>query len=297
MTNRRLFVAALLGRCVRARLDRHARRAGDPARDVRQRRSTTPARRCPTSARRTSSSAKTTWRAKCCKVEPADEPMQIAMLVDNSQAARNDIAHIRTALPAFVDDADAPATAQERGRHHRASASGRPSSPTTRSSQAELKKGVDRIWSMQRIAAPTCSTASSRSARASRSARPQRPVIVAIADRRPGAEQPPARSGARAAARQRRRVPRDHASGRPSTSLSDEARERNIVLDEGPRDDRRPARRTADAAWRSTRKLKQLADELTHQYQVTYARPQSLIPPERVDGRRPRSRASRRAAR
>ena len=27
--------------------------------------------------------------------------------------------------------------------------------------------------------------------------------------------------------------------------------------------------------------LKQLADELTHQYQVTYARPQSLIPPER----------------
>ena len=31
-----------------------------------------------------------------------------------------------------------------------------------------------------------------------------------------------------------------------------------------------------------TAKLKQLADELTHQYRVTYARPQSLIPPERV---------------
>ena len=29
-------------------------------------------------------------------------------------------------------------------------------------------------------------------------------------------------------------------------------------------------------------KLTQLADELTHQYKVTYARPQSLIPPERV---------------
>ena len=29
-------------------------------------------------------------------------------------------------------------------------------------------------------------------------------------------------------------------------------------------------------------RLKQLADELTHQYRVTYARPQSLIPPERV---------------
>ena len=29
-------------------------------------------------------------------------------------------------------------------------------------------------------------------------------------------------------------------------------------------------------------KLKLLADELTHQYKVTYARPQSLIPPEKV---------------
>ena len=31
-----------------------------------------------------------------------------------------------------------------------------------------------------------------------------------------------------------------------------------------------------------TDRLKQLADELTHQYRVTYARPQSLIPPEKV---------------
>ena len=28
-------------------------------------------------------------------------------------------------------------------------------------------------------------------------------------------------------------------------------------------------------------RLKQLADQLMHQYKVTYARPQSLIPPER----------------
>jgi hypothetical protein len=28
-------------------------------------------------------------------------------------------------------------------------------------------------------------------------------------------------------------------------------------------------------------RLKQLADQLTHQYKVTYARPQTLIPPER----------------
>ena len=35
-------------------------------------------------------------------VRPADEPMTIALLVDTSQMARNDIAHMRTALPPFV---------------------------------------------------------------------------------------------------------------------------------------------------------------------------------------------------
>ena len=29
-------------------------------------------------------------------------------------------------------------------------------------------------------------------------------------------------------------------------------------------------------------RLKQVADELTHQYLVTYARPESLIPPEKI---------------
>ena len=30
-------------------------------------------------------------------------------------------------------------------------------------------------------------------------------------------------------------------------------------------------------------RLKQVANELTHQYLVTYARPQMLIPPEKID--------------
>src|SRR5438034_5416885 len=36
------------------------------------------------------------------RVAPADEPMQVAVLVDTSQTARHDIAHMRTALPPFV---------------------------------------------------------------------------------------------------------------------------------------------------------------------------------------------------
>ena len=36
------------------------------------------------------------------RVAPATDPMQIAVLVDNSQAARDDIADMRKALQAFV---------------------------------------------------------------------------------------------------------------------------------------------------------------------------------------------------
>ena len=50
------------------------------------------------------------------QVAPADEPMQIAVLVDTSQAARDDIAHIRTALPPFVATLTA---GQEPGGAHR----------------------------------------------------------------------------------------------------------------------------------------------------------------------------------
>ena len=54
-----------------------------------------------------------------------------------------------------------------------------------------------------------------------------------------------------------------------------------MVLDEGPRQTggRREELLTSMAL---DAKLGQLGDELTHQYKVTYARPQSLIPPERV---------------
>jgi hypothetical protein len=69
--------------------------------------------------------------------------------------------------------------------------------------------------------------------------------------------------------------------GQPDTSLDSEARERAIVLDEGPR---------ATGGYQEqlltsmslTPKLKQLANQLTHQYKITYARPESLIPPEKI---------------
>jgi hypothetical protein len=211
------------------------------------------------------------------KVEPAVEAMQIAVMVDTSQAARDDISHIRTALPAFVKTLTTGGVKNEVAI---IAIGERPTVFTNYTfSQAELQKGIDRVWSMQGSGAylldgiiEVCQGFKKRGA--------QRPVIVAILSEGPELSnrqhdqvlEPLVANGAAF-----------HAitMGRPSTSLSEEARERNLVLDEGPRASggRREELLTSMALGG---KLTQLADELLHQYKVTYAHPQSLIPPERV---------------
>jgi hypothetical protein len=69
--------------------------------------------------------------------------------------------------------------------------------------------------------------------------------------------------------------------GPMSNDTSDEAHNRAIVLDQGPRDSGGSFENLLTSMALSPR-LKQLAEQLTHQYKVTYARPQSLIPPEHV---------------
>jgi VWFA-related protein len=208
-------------------------------------------------------------------VVKADEPMQIALLVDTSQAARDDIAHIRTALPPFV-----AALTAARSQVAIIAIGERPTVFTDYTTNpANLKKGIDRIWSMRDSGTylldaivEVCQGFKKREA--------SRPVIVSITTEGPELSNlqhdqvlDPVRATGAAF----------HAItlGRPSGSMSDEVRERNIVLDEGPKTTggRREDLLTSMAL---AAKLMQLADELTHQYRVTYARPQSLIPPERV---------------
>ena len=210
-------------------------------------------------------------------VGPALEPMQIAILVDNSTAARNNISHMRTALPPFI----AALTGGEGKNQVAIIAIGeRPTVFTNyTSSQVELKKGVDRLWSIQGSGAylldgilETCDGFKKRKA--------DRPVIVAILSEGPelsNRQHDQVTDALRAANAAFHAI----TLGRPSSSLSDEARNRNMVLDEGPRltGGRREELLTSMAL---EGKLTQLADELTHQYKVTYARPESLIPPERV---------------
>jgi hypothetical protein len=68
--------------------------------------------------------------------------------------------------------------------------------------------------------------------------------------------------------------------GPPSNGVDEDARNRGQVIDEGPR--RTGGRREMLLAGSAlTGALKKLAAELKQQYRVTFARPQSLIPPER----------------
>jgi VWFA-related protein len=211
------------------------------------------------------------------KVEPAVDPMQIAVLVDTSQAARNHISHMRTALPPFVAALTSGAVKNEVAI---IAIGERPTVFTNYTSQqTELKKGIDRIWSVQGSGTylldgivETSQGFKKREAR--------RPVIVAIVTEGPELSNLH-HDQVTDALRANLAAFYSIAIGRPSTSLSDEMRERNMVLDEAPRltGGRREELLTPMALGG---KLTQIADDLTHQYKVTYAHPQSLIPPERV---------------
>jgi hypothetical protein len=70
--------------------------------------------------------------------------------------------------------------------------------------------------------------------------------------------------------------------GSPADSMSDEMRNRNIVIAEGTQ--RTGGRRDqvlADSGLPD--KMRQVADELLNQYVVTYSRPDTLIPAEKIE--------------
>jgi VWFA-related protein len=70
--------------------------------------------------------------------------------------------------------------------------------------------------------------------------------------------------------------------GTPNAGQTDEMRNRNQVIAEGT--ERTGGRRDNVLAFTGAApRLKQLAAELTHQYVVTYARPDTLIPPEKIE--------------
>ncbi len=208
-------------------------------------------------------------------VTPASDPMQIALLVDNSQAADEYVRDYREALPAFIN---AIAADQTGARHEIAivTLSERPTINTEYSTDAaRLVKGAQRIFAMPGSAAylldgiiEISQGLSKRGAR--------RPVIVAITT-----------EGPEMSDRQYTTVLEPlRASGAALHVVvlgmrRNQDHDRSVVLDMGTRETggRHDTLFTGTAL---TGRLRQVATELTHQYRITYARPQSLVPPEQI---------------
>jgi hypothetical protein len=214
------------------------------------------------------------------RVTTASEPMQIAVLVDTSQAARDHIQYLRQGLPPFVAALTKP---NEAGRKNEVAIIGVGERPTILSEystdSAQIRKGIDRIWAMEQSGMYLLD-AIVETAQGLKKREATRPVIVAIVTAGPEFSNrhhdqvltPLKDVGA---------ALHVLALGQPDSSLKDEARERALVFDQGSRETGGFYEQVLSSIGLATR-LNTLANQLTHQYRVTYGRPESLIPPEKI---------------
>ena len=209
------------------------------------------------------------------KVGPATEPLQVALLIDDSQAATSMLQPLREGITDFID------ALQGKAEIALITFGERPTTLVEYTTSAEqLKRAVGRVFPKSG-AGPYLLDAIVDASRGLEKRKAARPVIVAVTVE--GIEfsnahfesvlQALERSGATLYAL---------AIGSPADSQSDEMRNRNMVLAEGP--DRTGGRREQVLAESGLPgKLRQVAEGLLNQYVVTYGRPETLIPPQRIE--------------
>lgn len=210
------------------------------------------------------------------RVEPATAPMQIALLVDNSTASSRNIRDVRDAAAEFIKSVTGS------GMKNAVALIAVADRPTIlvdyTTDQAKLLKAP--IFSQPNSGAYMLDGIF-ETARAFKKREATRPVIVAIAT-----------NGPELSTRYRDQVigaltdagAALHIvmAGPPPTDVtSNEGRERAYIFSEGTESTGGRYDNVLAPSAMGMR-LKQVGDELTHQYLVTYARPQSLIPPEHV---------------
>ena len=208
------------------------------------------------------------------RAEPSSEQLDIVLLVDDSQAAMSTIPHMRDALTRFV------ARMQGKAKIGIVTVGERPTSVAERTSDPEaLKKGIGRIFARRGTGAYLLEGIN-EVLRGFRGKELRRPTIIALT-----------LEGVEYSNLQHDRVNRDlvasgaalHvlAIGTPAPTDTDEMRNRNLVLAEGS-EFTGGRREQLLSAMALEDRLQQLAGELVNQYVVTYGRPESLIPPEKV---------------
>ena len=222
------------------------------------------------------------------RVVPASEPMQIAIMVDTSTAASQEITHIRRALPSFLDALAMPNASGRRNEIAIVTLGSRPTILAEYSTDpGVLRKAVDRIWEESVPVGYYLLNGIMEVTAGFRSREAMRPVIVAIVTEGPELS---SRHPDQVLAAMRDTGVAFHVItlGTPSVGIDNDTRDRNRVLDEGPRTTGGTRTQLLTGTALDAR-LTELADVLIATYLVTYARPDALIPPERitVSARRP----------
>jgi hypothetical protein len=211
------------------------------------------------------------------RVDPASAPMQIALLVDNSAASSRNIRDIRDAATEFIKGATSNGMKNEVAL---ITVGERPTILVDYTTdQTKLLKGaaifsqpnsgaymLDGIW---------------ETARALKKREAARAVIIGIATNGPEYSNRYRDQVIGAVTDAGASLSIVMVGPPPTDVVSNEGRERAFIYSEGT-DSTGGRYDNVLAASAMGMRLKQVADELTHQYVVTYARPQSLIPPEHI---------------
>jgi hypothetical protein len=208
---------------------------------------------------------------------PATAPMQIALLVDNSSRSSNIIRDVRDAVAAFIKGVTGG------GMKNDVSVITVAERPTLlvdyTSDQARLLKGA--VIFTQPDSGAYMLDGFLETSRGLKKREAARPVIVAIATNGPELSNR-YRDQVLGAIKDAGASLHIVMAGPPPTDVTtNEGRERAYIFSEGP--DQTGGRYDNVLAPSALgARLTQVAAELTHQYLVTYARPDTLIPPERV---------------
>jgi hypothetical protein len=215
-------------------------------------------------------------RREVLRVTPATTPMAVAILVDNSQAARNHIADIRKALATFVKALDGVGPVSIIGIADR---------PTIlrdyTTDQKQLADGVGRVFAMPDSGA-TLLDAITEISSGLRRREEDRAAMVVLTTENIEFSNRHYKDVLEALARGGAMLHAVVLTTPAGSSLNDEARNRAVVLDRGPTESG-GTRIDVLTSQAFEEKLKELAAILKSQHRVIYSRPESLIPPEKLE--------------
>lgn len=220
-------------------------------------------------------------RREVLRVVPATEPMQVAILVDNTAAASSQISNIRDGLTAFVK--------KLAGKHEMSlvTFADRPTLLVEATTDAPaLERGIGRVFS-QSGAGSYLVDAIDEVAKGFKKRGATRPVIVVVTLEGREFSNSPYQSVLERLAESGAAMHAIVLTGGRGP-LTQEERDRAIVLDKGTRE-HGGERHDVLSGMAIPQALTRLADELLAQQKVVFARPGSLIPPKAttIEGARP----------